>query len=399
MKKFIGIDNSSLTHSICIINEDEQKIKEFFIDNNLNGFKYLHSKIKNYQYNSIGFELSHGPLIDYLRKNNFKNIYSLNPLKIKRFKDLNNVSGNKNDKIDAFSIALYLKKYDSFSKPMMFNSKTIEKLNIYRISHDRLIKEHTRYLNKLYFIVSQYFPLFNDLFSTFGCKIMLKMLLKYKNWNELQKASEKDIKNFLILNRYRVNKNINNILNRIKNYNQLISQNVEDGLYIEAKTISEILLTIKQELDVLEIEMKNILDSHRLGKIFKSLPGAGIILSSKLLALFGDNKQKFIKAKDVQCLFGTAPMNYQSGNYHKVIMRKACNKKSRAILYKFAFSSLRLCSWAREYYDNQRAKNKTHSVAIRALSNKWIKIIFSMWKNEQLYNENKFNLNKELKVA
>ena len=34
MRKFIGIDNSSLTHSICIINEEEQKIKEFLINNN-----------------------------------------------------------------------------------------------------------------------------------------------------------------------------------------------------------------------------------------------------------------------------------------------------------------------------------------------------------------------------
>jgi hypothetical protein len=126
-----------------------------------------------------------------------------------------------------------------------------------------------------------------------------------------------------------------------------------------------------------------------MGLVFKSLPGAGNVLACKLLALFGDNKDRFNDYNGVQCLFGTAPQNYQSGMYHKVIMRKACNKSARAILYKFAFSSLQFSDWARCYYDNQRAKGKTHSVAVRALSNKWIKIIYKLWKDEILYCEDK----------
>jgi hypothetical protein len=56
----------------------------------------------------------------------------------------------------------------------------------------------------------------------------------------------------------------------------------------------------------------------------------------------------------------------------------------------FAFSSLRFCRWAREYYDMQRKREKTNSVAIRALSNKWVKGIFSMWKNETEYKANTY---------
>ena len=138
--------------------------------------------------------------------------------------------------------------------------------------------------------------------------------------------------------------------------------------------------------------MNHIADSHQLGKYFKSLPGAGVILACKLLAIFGDNKDRFNNANGVQCLFGTAPKNYQSGPYHKVIMRKACSKSPRAILYTFAFSSLRFSLWAREYYDQQRAKGKTHSVAVRALSNKWVKIIYKIWKDEIFYEESKKNL-------
>ena len=83
------------------------------------------------------------------------------------------------------------------------------------------------------------------------------------------------------------------------------------------------------------------------------------------------------------------PKNYQSGMYHKVIMRKACNESARAVLYKFAFSTLQFSKWAREYYDKQREKGKTHSVVVRALSNKWIKVIYKIWRDEIFYEESK----------
>ncbi len=109
------------------------------------------------------------------------------------------------------------------------------------------------------------------------------------------------------------------------------------------------------------------------------------MLACKLLALFGDNKDRFDNYNSAQCLFGTAPKNYQSGTYHKVIMRKACNKTARAILYKFAFYTLQFSTWAREYYDSQ--KGKTHSAAVRALTNKWIKVFYRIWKDEIIYEE------------
>ena len=89
----------------------------------------------------------------------------------------------------------------------------------------------------------------------------------------------------------------------------------------------------------------------------------------------------------MRCLFGTAPRNYQSGGYHKVSMRRACKKRARNLLYLFTFSSLKYSEWARGYYDQQRKKGKTHSVAIRSLSDRWLRKIFFIWQNEILYDE------------
>jgi hypothetical protein len=384
---------------VSIIDENEKEIKNLIIENNFSGFSALKNILKNYPNRKVGFELSHGPIVDFLKTNNENKMYSLNPLKIKRFKETNNVSGNKHDRIDSDAIALFIKRNESNINPMIFNSSEIEKLKPYRISHDRLTKEHERFKNKLWFVLNQYCPLYTYLFPDHGSKAMLELILAYPSWDKLRNAGENEIKDFLIKQRYLVIKNTEKVIDKIKRYEHLISEETEICLSFEAGTLARILLMLKENLKVLEKKMPLIMGTHKLRKIFKSLPGSGEVLSAKLLSIFGDVKERFGNANSIQSLYGTAPINYQSGNYHKVMMRKACNKKARAILYQFAFSSLRSCSWAREYYDNQRKKGKTNSVSIRALSNKWVKIIFSMWKNETEYRENGYPEKKYLNVA
>ena len=388
MRYFIGIDNSSLEHKVRAIDENGNKKFDFTIENNLNGFMELHNKIKNFEDLLIGFELPHGPLVDYLHFKNYV-LYSLNPLKIKRYKESQKVSGNKNDDIDAIAIAEYLRTNNSILRQLELNSPEIETLKTLSIIHTRLTNNKTRHINKLHFVVRQYFPLHESLFSNFGCKIQLKMLKKYPTFKDLKQATDGEIKEFLVKNKYRRNCLIEKLIKKIRNYDQLISSEVEYSYQFEMLCLCSIIENLTESTTSIVKKMNQITTNHYLGKYFKSLPGAGPVLACELLALFGDNKDRFNNYNGAQCLFGTAPKNYQSGNYHKVLMRKACNKSARAVLYKFAFTSIKHCSWAREYYDKQRSRGKSNSVAIRALSNKWVKIIYKLWKDELFYDDTK----------
>lgn len=386
MKHFIGIDNSTLDHKIRIVNENGNETMSFTVENTFYGFQKLEEKIHNLSEPVIGFELPHGPLIDYLHEKNYC-LYSLNPLKIKRYKETLFVSGNKNDEIDALAIAEYLRHNESHSREMKFNSDSIEFLKHLAIIHSRLVQNRARHLNKLHFALRQYFPLHESLFSEVGCNVQLKMLQKYPTFKDLKKASEKEIKQFLIDNKYcRINY-IEKLQSKIRNYRQYIPEEIEMAYQIEGDCLCKIIQTLKEKIQEIEKKMNTILDNHQLGECFRSFPGAGKVLACKLLALFGDNKDRFTDYNGVQCLFGTAPKNYQSGQYHKVNMRRSCNKSARAVLYKFAFSSMIKSQWARAYYDKQRKKGKTHSVAVRALSNKWVRVIYKIWKEEILYDE------------
>ncbi|MDH4201238.1 MAG: IS110 family transposase [Spirochaetia bacterium] len=386
MKHYIGIDNANLTHSVSIIDENGNLLKGFEIENNNDGFQKLRMNLNNYTDPVIAMEIPHGPLVDFLRTLTFKK-FSLNPLKVKRFKEIYSVSGNKNDIVDSNAIAQYIRFNEKKSREMIFNSQEVETLKLLGISHERMKKEHTRYTNRLLFIFRQYFPLYDALFSETAPKILLKMVIKYPIWTKLKAENQDDLKKFFIANKYCNGKYIEKSLKKIHDYVHNVAEEVETALSFEATTIANILLMLKSQIAEIEKEMAKITSNHSMGKIFDSLPGAGALLAGKLLGMMGDNKNRFSNANQAQCLFGTAPMNYQSGGYHKVITRKACNKRSKSILYAYAFSSLRFSKWARGYYDKQRKLGKRHSVAIRALSNKWLKIIYSMWQHEQVYNE------------
>jgi len=391
MQYFVGIDNASQNHKVRIIDENGNKKMSFSIENSFDGFETLEAKIRKFQNFKIGFELPHGPLVDFLHSKEYS-LYSLNPLKIKRYKESIKVSGNKNDDIDALAIAEYLRNNSAYTRSMVWDSPEIERLKILSVIHTRLTHNKSRHVNKLHFAVRQYFPLHELLFSGFGCTIQLKMIKKYPTFKSLQAASDKELTAFLKANKYCRAVYINKVIDKIRNYSQLISEEVEYAYQIEADCLCDIIQVLSEKLHAVEKEMNHIVDTHPLGKCFKSLPGAGKVLSCKLLAIFGDNKERFANSNGVQCLFGTAPKNYQSGSYHKVGMRKACSKSPRAILYAFAFSSLQWSKWAREYYDRQRAKGKNNSVAVRALSNKWVKVIYKIWKDEIFYEESKKNL-------
>jgi len=237
MKIFIGIDNSSIDHKIHIIDENGKSIISFIRPNEFHGFEELNRIICKYKKVYIGFELPHGPLVDYLRSKKYI-LFSINPLKIKRFKESSIVSGNKNDKVDAEAIAHYLLRYNNNLKSLSFNSRDIEKLKILMISHRRLKKEHTRFSNRLLFILKQYFPLYTSLFSNHSLKIQLKMILAYPKHQDLYEITENELIAFFKSNNYRNPKYIDKVLMKINNYKQLISPEIEEALIFESQALA-----------------------------------------------------------------------------------------------------------------------------------------------------------------
>ena len=70
-----------------------------------------------------------------------------------------------------------------------------------------------------------------------------------------------------------------------------------------------------------------------------------------------------------------------------VACRLACKCYLAGAVQQWAFCSLGQSGWAREFYDAQRARGKTHHTALRALGNRWLEILWHCLRHGICYDE------------
>ena len=116
------------------------------------------------------------------------------------------------------------------------------------------------------------------------------------------------------------------------------------------------------------------------------MPGAGPKLAPRLLSELGEDRSLFPDVQSLQCYAGTAPVSYQSGQVHKVYLRRRCNKHLRCAIHLWADLSRRWCQWAQVYYWQVRQRGKSHSQALRCLGQRWLKVIWKMWQSRTVYD-------------
>jgi transposase len=145
------------------------------------------------------------------------------------------------------------------------------------------------------------------------------------------------------------------------------------------------LLPLIEQIAQYDKEIETLFLTHPDHEIFESLPRAGQHLAPRLLAEIGDDRLRYQDASCLQALGGTSPVLFQSGMYAKAHRRLGCIKPLRNALHQFAWQTILSEPWAADYYQRKRAEGKSHTVAVRALANVWVRIIFAMWHHHQYY--------------
>src|SRR5215472_11724590 len=107
-------------------------------------------------------------------------------------------------------------------------------------------------------------------------------------------------------------------------------------------------------------------------------------------AEWGDDRNRYTETRSIQALAGTCPVPWKSGEYATVHMRFACLKPLRNALHQFAWLSTQQEPWAEAYYQRKRAEGKSHSMAVRALANVWVRVIFALWHRREVYQRSAF---------
>jgi transposase len=386
--KFCGIDWANDHHDALSIDEQGRPLGSIRVAHTPEGLNcldvYLQGIVGEQGHEEVAciIETTHGLLITHLLEQGWP-VYPVNPRTVDRHRA---PSGAKTDTIDAYLLAKTGRADFADLRRLNPDSELIQELKELTRDQDALVQMQTRLLNQLTACLKAYYPAALTAFSKLAQPTTLAFLRAYPTPEQARKASVEEMEILLKKQRY---PGARAAAQRFFAHFQQLSLQANQ---VTTRTKTRLMLALLDQLEPLirqiasyDEEIERLFLTSEDHDLFCTLPGAGGRLAPRLLAEIGDDRSRYLSATSLQALAGTSPVLFQSGMYAKAHRRLGCIKPLRNALHQFAFHSTRSESWAKEYYQRKRAEGKSHTVAVRALANIWVRILFAVWTKKESY--------------
>lgn len=387
---FIGIDWSDSKHDICIQPGGSHK-REF------DRVAHQPEHIEQWAHEvyerfggpiAVVLELSKGPIVSALQKYDFFVLFPVNPSMLAKYREAFKPSRAKNDPTDAeLAVDLVLRHRDRFQplRPQSIEMRTLVHLVEKR---RRLVEDRRRFSNRLISTLKAYYPQAVEWFSHKDTFVFCAFITRWPTLKQVKRARRSTLERFFREHRVRRPKIIEARIQAI----QAATALTDDPAVIHPCTL-EALALVEQLKTTLELIRQFDDAIAQLGPtlpdyaLFASLPSTGPVSTPRLLAAFGEDRDRFQSAAEVQQYGGVAPVTERSGQKSWVHWRWQCPTFVRQTFVEWAAKTVHSSFWAGAYYRQQRQKGATHQMAVRSLAFKWIRILYRCWKSRTPYNE------------
>ncbi len=387
---FAGIDWADRHHDLVVIDDAGRKVAQLRVEQSPEGLTKLVSflrEIAPLDQIACILETTHGLLITSLLEAGAM-LYPVNPKTVDRKRK---ASGAKTDLIDAYLLAKHGRSEFADLRRLEPDRPQIAELKALTRDQDALIQGQTRLVNQLTACLKACYPAALQLFSKLQQRSALVFLQTYPTPAAATSASLAEIEATLKKGGHtNPGKGAPKILDTLHHLHlQADSITTRTKARLTLALVEQLLPLVKQIAEY-DKAITDLFLTHADSQIFESLPGAGKRLAPRLLAEWGDDRRRYAETRSIQALAGTCPVPWKSGEYATVHMRFACLKPLRNALYQFAWQSTRYEPWAERYYQRKRAEGKSHSMAVRALGNVWVRVIFALWNKYEAYERTTF---------
>lgn len=266
-----------------------------------------------------------------------------------------------------------------------------------RMSDDNSSARALRLTNRLINALKAYFPDVLDCFEDKGTMVFCDFVERWPTAEQARKARKATLEAFFKDHNVRGRERIEARVSTIKAATPLTK---DSGVAVPAlllvksliPQLKAVLAAIKDYDEQISATCSKLSDF----KIFKSFPCAATVYAPRLLAAFGEDRDRFRTALDIQRYCGVAPVTERSGKQHWVHWRFKSSTFLRQTFVEWAALTIPRSFWVGEFYRRHRQRGATHQTALRALAFKWVRILFRCWKDGSTYDESRYL--KHLKI-
>jgi len=387
---YVGIDWADTKHDICLQAADGDRREFDYIPHQMPDIdawaKTLHQRFGGCI--AVALELAQGPIVYALQKYDFFVLFPINPLTLAKYREAFTPSRAKDDPTDAeLALDLLMRHPERFAPvhPQSPAMRTLVNLTEHR---RELVGDKIRLSNRLINTLKQYYPQTLDWFEQRDTVLFFDFLTRWPTLAQAKRARVQTFKAFFNMHNSRRANVVEARLASIKAAIPLTEEHgVIDPCRLHALMLVKQLRVTLDSIDQFDRAIAELAPTLPDYYLFQRLPGAGEQLAPRLLAAFGEDRQRFAAADALQKYAGIAPVTERSGKKQWVHWRWQCPKFLRQTFIEWAGQTVNKSFWAGAYYRQQREKGSPHSVAMRALAFKWIRILYRCWKTRTPYNE------------
>jgi transposase len=278
---------------------------------------------------AVAIETSQGAAVEKLLESGLI-VYPVHPRRAKGYRERKRPSGDKDDMLDAWSLADALRVDGAGWKPLASEDPLLQQLRLLCRDEVALIAQRTALINQLQQALYEYYPAALEAFDDWTQPAAWAFVASFPTPQVLVAAGRRKWQNFLHAHRLwrpeTAPKRLE-VFARAEAFRG--GEAVSAAKSLLAVTHAKLLRALQIQLEEYRRRIEELFEQHPDHDLFGSLPGTSVKLAPRLLSEIGADRNRFTDANGLQCLGGTAPVRYDSGQCHRVRLRRACNKHLR----------------------------------------------------------------------
>ena len=273
-------------------------------------------------------------------------------------------------------------------RPVAGDTAEAEAIKVVARAHKTLIWERTRHTQRLRHALREYFPAAVEAFEDLDAPDTLELLARAPDPASAARLSLAQISGALKRARRRDIPRKATAIQAVLRAQHLGQPAVITAAYAATtRAAAAVLTTLHEQVKTLQEQVDAHFGQHPDAEIILSQPGLGPVLGARVLAEFGDDRDRYADAKCRKNYAATSPITRASGKKKTVLARFVHNDRLLDALMSQAFAALNASPGARAYYDQQRTRGAYHHAALRQLANRLVGILHGCLKTRTLYDE------------